>query len=85
MQRELLHAWERLAQLVRCASTKGALRSMAEAIFSMDRGYITKQIFNFFRNVPGASILRTQKRDLAYPFVFGSGPITIRAIWNGRI
>ena len=76
---KLVHIWERLVQLLQGASTTGALRPMAEAIFAADRGYNSKQTLQFDGDVLGASIIGTHKRDLTYPYVFGSGPITKRA------
>ncbi|CDF34053.1 unnamed protein product [Chondrus crispus] len=76
---KLLHTWERLAQLLQGASITGALKPMADAIFAADRGYNTKETLNFVSKTLGASLLGTHKRDMTYPFVFGSGAITRRS------
>ena len=78
-----MHTWERLAQLLQGVSTTGALRPMPDVIFAADRGYNSKQTIHFVSEVPGASFLGTQKRDLWYPYVFGDGPISRRH--NGMV
>lgn len=75
---KLVHTWERLIQMLQGASTTGALRPMGEAIFAADRGYNTKETLNFIGNKLGASILGAHRRDLTYPFVFGSDPMSRR-------
>ena len=59
-------------------STTGARRPMAEAIFGTHRGYNTKETLNFVSNKFGASSLGIQKRNLTYPFVLGSSPVSRR-------
>ena len=76
---KLVHTWEHLVQLLQGASTTGALRPMAEANFAADRGYNSKETIKFVCTTLSPTILGTHKRDLTYPYVFGSGPISRRS------